>query len=127
MIKKPVYTMDVAWARSHNELDDWRESRRLNEECAGIIDETIKRNYDGWRLKQDAVKEAVDACGLDRVEFVLAATVQDHSYDGRYSKRNKNWAMSFWIPNGSFSCSRTHPAILDGFIDQLLRIEAETA
>ena len=59
---------------------------------------------------------------------ILANTVQLQDWDGRYSRRNKEWAKT--IPNENpetVRCGYTlssHPAVLDGFID-LVREEQQ--
>ena len=62
--------------------------------------------------------------------FVLAVTVNEKDYDGRFSRSNKEWAKSFNIPadqDSTFGDNRlpyvinSHPAILDGFIDETRR------
>lgn len=127
-MKKPVYTMDVTWARSHGEIDAWRESRRLNDLCADEIDASISSRFDGFHLPYEAVEDVLKRCGRERVEYVLASTVQIKIDDGRFSRRNKNWAMSFYIPVGTRSCfAKSHPTILNGFIDMVLKSGAETA
>ena len=63
-----------------------------------------------------------------RVAMVLANTVQLQDWDGRYSRRNKEWAKT--IPNDNPETVRcgyalnSHPAVLDGFID-LVRVEQQ--
>ena len=60
--------------------------------------------------------------------MVLANTVQLQDWDGRYSRRNKEWAKT--IPNDNPETVRcgyalnSHPAVLDGFID-LVRVEQQ--
>ena len=55
-------------------------------------------------------------------------TVQLQDWDGRYSRRNKEWAKT--IPNDNPETVRcgyalnSHPAVLDGFID-LVRVEQQ--
>ena len=57
-----------------------------------------------------------------------ANTVQLQDWDGRYSRRNKEWAKT--IPNDNPETVRcgyvlnSHPAVLDGFID-LVREEQQ--
>ena len=57
-----------------------------------------------------------------------ANTVQLQDWDGRYSRRNKEWAKT--IPNENPETVRcgyvlnSHPAVLDGFID-LVREEQQ--
>ena len=83
-----------------------------------------------------------DAFGIDRVEYVLANTVQLKEWDGRFSRRNKEWASTIsvvadpdpWGGDRRYNfLVTTHPAILDGFVDlvhqerKLLSAQRESA
>lgn len=73
-------------------------------------------------------EEFSEIYGMERVAMVLANTVQLQDWDGRYSRRNKEWAKT--IPNDNPETVRcgyalnSHPAVLDGFID-LVRVEQQ--
>ena len=79
-------------------------------------------------LSHDAAKGVIETYGMERVALVLANTVQLQDWDGRYSRRNKEWAKT--IPNENPETVRcgyvlnSHPAVLDGFID-LVREEQQ--
>ncbi len=57
--------------------------------------------------------------------FVMANTLRELSYDGRFSRQNKDWAEHIEIPeniNQGKNLNQdyvieSHPAVLDGFID----------
>ena len=53
--------------------------------------------------------------------MVLATTLQELSWDGRFSRANKQWAARRYIPqderHNAEITVRSHPAILDGFVD----------
>ncbi len=100
--------------------------------CAKAIDKAITDSHDGnyrYDLKS-AVNSIIAEYGVDRMNFVLANTLQHNDYDGRFSKSNKEWAKAFDIPqdgqNYRFS-AQTHPAILDGFINRARQICTELA
>ena len=75
----------------------------------------------GMHLQKDAATIVCDEFGVDRVNYVLANTIQNLEWDGRFSQSNKDWAKRFFIPkseqNTAFSIS-SHPAVLDGFVNQ---------
>ena len=81
----------------------------------------MREHFDGMYLSHDAANGVIQTYGLDRVMLVLANTVQLQDWDGRYSRRNKEWAKT--IPNFNSDTVRhgyavnSHPAVLDGFID----------
>ena len=118
----PVYRHPPETARESDELDLYRQSLKLNRECAAAVDKAISdSNYkpQHYDLKA-AAKTAVEAYGAERVEWVLANTVQKQHYDGRYSSSNKAWAKDFDIPEkaSDFHCS-AHPVLLDGLISRV--------
>lgn len=79
-------------------------------------------------LSHDAAKGVIETYGMERVSMVLSNTIQLQDWDGRYSRRNKEWAKT--IPNDNPETVRcgyalnSHPAVLDGFID-LVREEQQ--
>lgn len=122
---KPLYMQNGAYAREHGELDQYRESRRLNVACKDAIEKAVADNFDGMHLNPGAVKPVVDQFGEERVAYVLASTIQMKDWDGRFSPSNKEWAAS--VPIGEaispFGNDRrlewtveSHPAVLDGFV-----------
>jgi len=88
----------------------------------------VREYFDGMYLSHDAAKGVIETYGMERVALVLANTVQLQDWDGRYSRRNKEWAKT--IPNENPETVRcgyvlnSHPAVLDGFID-LVREEQQ--
>jgi len=126
----PVYREPASYARENEEVSPYRVSRRENIACKEAIENSIRKHFDGMRLDPAAVKEVLEAFGRSRTIFVLAVTVNEKDYDGRFSRSNKEWAMSFNIPqdrDSAFGDNRlpyvvnSHPAILDGFIDETRR------
>ena len=77
-------------------------------------------------LKDGAVEWAVKQYGYKRMEHVLANTVQELSYDGRFHPDNKEWANRHYVPEDSEhnACFvvRSHPAVLDGFITEYRKL-----
>ena len=121
----PIYYQSGAYAREHNELDAFRESHRTNVACKRDIEETISRNFDGMHLKQDAVTDVLARHDPERIKLVLASTIHDKEWDGRFSRSNKEWAASVQLPDTATETGfdrkydysvDTHPAVLDGFV-----------
>ena len=121
----PIYYQSGTYAREHNELDAFRASHRVNIACKKDIEETISRNFDGMHLKHDAVTDVLAGHNLERVKLVLASTIQDKEWDGRFSRSNKEWAASVQLPDTATEAGfdrkydysvDTHPAVLDGFV-----------
>ena len=124
MDKKYVYPYSLLEAKRNGELEQYRESFKENVRCANAIKEAINQNFNGMHLNHDVAKPVIAEFGYDRVNFVLANTLQQLRADGRFSRDNKEWATGFFIPenkayprNYEFTVT-SHPAVLDGFINQ---------
>ena len=117
---KPLYLWSLEDAVRHNERDEWRESYRENCDCARAIEQAIEENYHDNRL-EDGTQGIIDRYGFDRVNWVLANTVQQNENDGRFSSDNKRWAAQFYIPNDDTRwqfCVGSHPGLTNLFVNQ---------
>ena len=123
-----LYIGSISEARRFNELDRWRESHRENIACKQAIEEAIRQGFDGMYLNHDCAKSVIEAYGYKRVGWVLASTLQQKKYDGRFSPQNKEWAEATFIPpsdrNFDFTV-QSHPAVLDGFVNEFRQALAE--
>ena len=84
-----VYPYSLADARERDELALWQESRRENVCCKEAIEEAIRKDFDGMHLKNDSVQSVIEQFGYKRTAFVLANSIQEKEYDGRFSIGNK--------------------------------------
>ena len=115
----PLYQQSGEYAREHGELDAFRASRRANEACRDAIEAAIQEGFDGMYLTADA-KGVLAEFGPDRVSHVLAATLQDKTWDERFSRSNQAWAAT--IPMVEPRDRRTsylinsHSVLLNGFV-----------
>ena len=123
----PVYRYAADYAMEHGEIREYNLSYRANEKCKKAIQQAISRHYDGSRLRVDeAVKEVLGKFREDRVQYILANTVQRKSWDGRISLENKAWAKSIPIPDDSrnaYLClDCVHPGLMDLFLNKVREI-----
>ena len=128
-----VYRQSITYARQHNEVQQYRESYRLNERCGDEINGAIALHYDGMRLGDGAVKQVVEEYGLERTKYVLAAAIQTRDGDGRISLINRKWADSIRtikdMDRRGFDRScyyadlQAHTCLLDGFVSQVRKFE----
>lgn len=120
----PIYKYSAETARYENELTDYRESKRWNIKCKEAIEEAIRTHFDGMHLDTSCVQDIFSEFGYDRTMWVLAATVKNKSFDGRFSNINKGWARTI-IPSHLDKYEfdeyavQSHPAVLNGFIDSV--------
>ena len=112
-----IYRNSGSYAREHGEIEMWRESKAANITCRDAIDETVAKNYDGAHLNTEKIlNSVVSSFGRERVELVLAATIQEKPFDGRFSNANKEWAKNVPMIDGDkcyMVSDRTHSVLLD--------------
>ena len=121
----PVYKGTLAQAMEERDVDAYLDSRKLNIDCKKAIEEAIALKFDGLHLEEDAARQVLEQFGEERMTFVMANTLRELSYDGRFSRQNKDWAEHIEIPeniNQGKNLNQdyvieSHPAVLDGFID----------
>lgn len=126
-----VYPYSYGEAKHLDQLDQWRESHKQNIACKNAIEEAIRRDFDGMRLSADCAESVIAEYGFKSINWVLANTIQQKEWDGRFSSDNKDWAKRTYIPPDKQSFTDhsrnldfvvdSHPAVLDGFINQYRR------
>ena len=79
-----LYRNSFSEARRCNELQLWRDSHKENIRCRDDIDKMVSEQYNGNILPDEIIKTACKEFGIDRVGWVLANTVIENDYDGRY-------------------------------------------
>ncbi len=93
--KESPYPHSAACARENGELEQYRASYRANVDCKTAIEDAIHANYKDNRLNSAGVLAQLRECySMDRIGYVLAATVQVKEWDGRIDERNKVWAKT---------------------------------
>ena len=130
--------MEEVWACFENRAEQVKaaqavQEERLNISCKEAIEEAIDGNYKGNSLDaKAAVQEVLDRFGPERVQTVLAATVQDKEWDARFSRENKAWAQTVPMPEGSEDGNRrshwivdSHPGLVNLFVDQVRDLARE--
>lgn len=98
-----------------------------NVACRLSIEEGIKANYDGWSLGKGFEDDIIREHGMERVLYVLANTIREKMWDGRFSLENKKWAKEYQIPEDELNkcfVVETHPAVLDGFINRICKMHS---
>lgn len=122
----PLNRQSATYAHEHNELDAYRASRQTNIACKEAIEDAIRENYYDNRLDITCVKTIMERFGMDRVEYVLANTVQFMDWDERFSRNNREWAKTIpIITDGNefvgdrriaFVVDRSHSGLTDLFV-----------
>lgn len=126
MTKEPIDHGDWKTAQG-KDVRSYNASLRANIECRYAIEEAIRNNFDGRHLNKDFENGLIEQFGMERVIYVLANTVQELEYDGRFSRDTKAWANSITVTERSDHRNQfvvsSHPAVLDGFIERVRKAE----
>lgn len=128
----PVYRQTGAYAREHNELEQFRASRKANIACKEAIEDAVRNHYGDNRLDtKTAVQEVVEQFGYERMFHVLAVTVKDKDWDARISRDNKAWAETIPVVDGrdglgydhnaALVVDKCHPGLTDLFVTAALK------
>lgn len=121
----PLYLQTAKYANEHYEMTAYRNSHNANEECKRAIDEAVRNNFDGMHLNEGFENKLIDEYGMERVAFIVATTINERGWDGRYSRDNKEWAKT--IPMSESEDERrncilnVHPAVLDAFVNRICK------
>ncbi len=127
-----VYPHTARYAAEHGELALYQESARQNLACTKAIEQAIQDHYVGYRLDPAGAKDVMSRFGKERVQFILALTIQHKQGDGRISPRNKEWASKImtqgselYQDNAQFAVNQAHPGLIDLFTSQTRTIIAQ--
>lgn len=125
MVDIPVYREYANYAYEAGEMDAYRASRDANMACCDAIEASIEANYGNNRLNTEAaVKSVLEQFPLERVEYVLASTIQQKDHDGRISPTLKEWAKDISVcPDHAKHClmDQAHPGLLSMFATAFTR------
>ena len=125
----PLYLKTARYAREHGESEQYHRSHELNNACREEMDKAMSENFDGMHLKEGFERELMERYGRERVEYLLATTVKENAWDGRYSRENREWADSIPVSESESErlacCLHSHPAVIDGLIRRIRRNEYE--
>ena len=98
----PLYLHSATYASQHGEMAQYNRSYQANLDCKEVIEHAISTHYADNRLDAEAaVKDVLEKFGAERVQFILANTIQHKDSDGRVSRDNKAWAKTIPMPEDS--------------------------
>lgn len=118
---KPIYIWSKNEAIKDGDIERWRESHKENCDCARTIEKTIQANYKNNVLNKCA-KPVIEQYGFNRVNWVLANTIQRNGTDERFSGSNKEWSKGFYIPHDDDQWHyevASHQGLVDLFVTQV--------
>lgn len=99
MDKKRSYDSSRASAKSNGELSLWQESHDHDVGCAGALSSMLDA---GGGVAEDAARRAIDEYGYDRVNRVLANSIQRRKEEPGLDPELIQWARGFFIPKEQY-------------------------
>jgi hypothetical protein len=132
----PVYRFPFDHAVELGEEAQYRQSMTANRACVKAIEDAIREHtrpavrYGTYFDAEIAVKQVVNAFGLERTVYVIANTIQVKDWDARFSAENKHWASTIPVHKDSadkfqtdsnlrFVVQQSHPVYVDTFAWEL--------
>ena len=130
-LEVPVYRETANYAYEAGELDMYRASRDANMACKEAIETAISDNFSNNHLSTEAAVTSVfDQFSPERVQYVLANTIQHKDHDGRIHQSLKDWAKEIEIcPDdaNSFIVDKVNPGLVSLFVTEVNRQIEEKA
>ena len=90
----PVYRFPAEHARENGELELYRASNKASAACKEAIEKAISEHYCDNVLHREAIAQVAEQFGHERILYVLAITIRQKDWDGRFSADNKQWAKT---------------------------------
>lgn len=124
----PIYRFSAAYARENNELELYRASNKANTACKEAIEKAILEHYYNNVLHKEAVTQVAEQFGYERPLYLLAITIRQKDWDGRFSDDNKAWAKSVPVTENPdawgtdrncYLAVNSHSGLVDLFAKQL--------
>ena len=130
----PLYPHSASYASQHGEMAQYNLSYQANSACKEAIEQAISAHYAENRLDTEAaVKDVLEKFGAERVQFILANTIQHKNHDGRISQDNKAWAKTIPMLEDSGASrhsdylvvDQVNPGLTDLFTRQFRKVAQE--
>ena len=127
----PVYREMANYAYEAGELDMYRASRDANMACKEAIEAAISENFSNKHLSTEAAVTSVfEQFSPERVQYVLANTIQHKDNDGRIHQSLKDWASEIEVcPEDAnfFIVDKVNPGLVSLFVIEVNRQVEEMA
>lgn len=106
-------------------METYRASHDANMACRDVIDQAISNNYGYNRLSTEiAVTSALEQFSLERVQSVMANTIQHKYYNKRISQKQKEWSSGIAVCPESFNIfivDKVNPELINLFDTEFQR------
>jgi len=112
----PVYYSSIEYAKKAGELEQWRESYRINLDLRRYLENNASNYYNTYRL-HELIDNLDEKYGVERCMYLIARTIQYRcSYDGRFYKSVFDRAAAFSYPDAHTEAVQEAEKIVHGDI-----------
>ena len=108
----PVYRFPAEHARENGELELYRASNKANTACKEAIEKAISEHYCDNVLHREAVAQVAEQFGHERILYVLAITIRQKDWDGRFSAENPD---AWGTDRNCYLAVNSHSGLVDLF------------
>lgn len=124
-----IYRQTASEALRCGQISDYHASMDANIACKETIEHTISNYYGNNRLAaESAVKSLLEKFTPERIEYVLANSIQQKTHDGRIPQSLKKWAKFIDIcPENAhrFIVDKVNPGLLSLLTEEFNRQKAK--
>lgn len=124
-----IYKNDFTYANANGEVEQYRASMVMNEECGEFIAHSIADNFNNSHLDVKKITaETTGKYGFERTMLMLAFRIDSLEHDGRIDASNKEWAKSFISSytnaekiraTADRTLGTTHPVLLNAAVEDI--------
>lgn len=143
----PVYYPSIEYAKENGELEQWRESYKINLDLKRYLENNASNHYNTYHLNE-LMDTLTENYGVERSMYLIAKTIQyKGSYDGRFCKNVRDRADVFSFPDAHTEAvqeaekigygdvadksrvyiSDVHSCILNDIFRELMKLEQKQA
>lgn len=93
-----LYRGSFKEAERYGELSRWRNSHRENITCRKDIEAVIETGFNSGRLSEGCAQSVLYRHGFNRVQYVLANTIQGRRCAGQIGREPLEWCRQIYVP-----------------------------
>lgn len=126
----PLYRESFTFAKEHDELDQYRASKRENDECSSAITEIGYDHYNDNILDSETLyTKLCEKYDPDRIALIMANAVIQADWDARYYPDVRRWAsetmarLDMQSPTNDTPRPTLHPGLMNILAQRIIEVE----
>ncbi len=126
----PLYRESFDYAKEHDELDQYRASRRENDACSAAITDISHDHYNDNILDSETIyTKLCEKYDPDRIALIMANAVIQADWDARYYSNVRKWAaatverLNMQSPIKDTPRPTLHPGLMNILAQRIIDVE----